>query len=158
LSGGFDAAGGGRDCLKPETVCGDDAIVEDVLDVGLGCEAAQGGGVVLGGGLEGGVGFDGGDAEVFVALDEMGAGGGDAGFGVAGDGGVAIEDEVAVRCDARGVDLGIDLGAGETGEEDRQDEGSVAQAADCACNGDGKSRRRKIQVGGNGHGCTSLFR
>ena len=69
-------------------------------------------------------GFDGGDAEVFVALGEVGAGGGDAGFGVAGDGGVAIEDEVAVRRDAGGVDLGT----GEAGEEDGQDEGSAEEA------------------------------
>ena len=86
---------------------GDDAVVEDVGDVGLGGEAAEGGGVVLLG-----RGLDGGDAEVFVALGEMGAGGGDAGFGVAGNGGVAVEDEVAMGSDAGGVDLG----AGETGQ------------------------------------------
>ena len=36
---------------------------------------------------------------------ETGSGGGDAGLGVAGDGGVAIEDEVAMGDDAGGVDL-----------------------------------------------------
>jgi hypothetical protein len=81
-------------------MCGDDAVVEDVFNVGLGGEAVQGSRVVLGWGL------DSRDAEVLVAAGEVGAGGGDVGFSVAGDGGVAIEDEVAVRSDAAGVDLG----------------------------------------------------
>ncbi len=108
-----------------------------------------------------GLGFDGGDAEVFVAVAEVGAGSGDAGFGVAGNGGVAIEDEVAMRRDARGVDLCT----GKAGEEDRQDEGTVEQAAsdfsgnrDPTNNRDAKSRRRKIEDAGNGHGGTSLLR
>lgn len=90
----------------------DDAIVEDVIDVGLGGEAAQGAGIVFRDG-----GLDGGDAEVFVAAGEMRASGGDAGFCIAGDGGVAIEDEVAVRGNAVGVDLGTGLGAGETSKK-----------------------------------------
>ena len=60
----FDAGEGG-DSLNPETVGGDDAVVEDVFDVGLGGDAAQGVGIVL----KGGLGFDGGDAEVFVAVN-----------------------------------------------------------------------------------------
>jgi hypothetical protein len=124
--------------------------VEYVVYVGLGGEAAQGTGVVFRD-----RGFDGGDAEVFVAPGEMCAGGGDAGFRITGDGCVAIEDEVAVGSDAAGVDLGT----GEPGEEDRQDEGSVEEAAaNCPCNRDAKRRRRKIQVAGNGHGFTSLLR
>jgi hypothetical protein len=101
LAGDVDAGGGWRDALKAQTVGGDDAIVEDVVDVGLGGEAAQGGGVVFRD-----CGFDGGDAEVVVAPGEMCAGGGDTGFCVAGDGCVAIEDEVAVGSDAAGIDLG----------------------------------------------------
>ncbi len=84
--------------------------MDDVLDVGLGAETVEGGGVVFGGG-----GLDGGDAEVFVASGEMGSGRGDAGFGVARDGGVAVEDEVAVRGDGVGVELGVRQGCG--GEE-----------------------------------------
>jgi hypothetical protein len=150
LAGYLDAGGGWRDALKAQTVGGDDAIVENVIDIGLGGEAAQGAGVVF---RE--CGLDGGDAEVFVAAGEMRASGGDAGFGIAGDGGVAIEDEVAVRGDARGVDLGT----GETSKEERDDEGSAeAATADCTCSGGAKSGRRKKRVGGTGHDDTSLLR
>ena len=93
----------------------DDAIVQDVVYVGLGGEAAKGAGVVFRAG-----GLDGGDAEVFVTPGEMRSGGDGAGFGVDGDGCVAIEDEVAVGSDAAGVDLGT----GESGKKERQDEGS----------------------------------
>ena len=136
--------------MEAEAVGGHDAIVEDVIDVGLGGEAAQGAGVVFRDG-----GLDGGDAEVFVAAGEMRARGGDAGFCIAGDGGIAIEDEVAVRGDAGGVDLGT----GETSEEERQDEGSPEEAmADCTCSGGAKSGCRKKRVGGTGHDDTSLLR
>jgi hypothetical protein len=81
-------------------VGGDDAVVEDVGDVGLGCKMAEDGRVIF-------VreGTDGGDPEVLVALGEMASGRGDVGFGVAGDSAVAIEDEEAMRCEASGVDL-----------------------------------------------------
>ena len=52
-----------------------------------------------------GDGLDGGDAEALVAVEETGAGGVDAGFCISGDGGVAIDDEVAVGNDGSGVDL-----------------------------------------------------
>jgi hypothetical protein len=119
---------------------GDDAIVEDVIDVGLGGEAAQGAGVVFRKG-----GLDGGDAEVLVAPCEMSAGGGYAGFSVARNGRVAIEDEVAVGSDAAGVDLGSDnLGAGEPDQEEREDEGSAEDAtADRTCNRGAKGGRRR---------------
>jgi hypothetical protein len=114
---------------------GDDAIVEDVVDVGLGGETAQGAGVVFWNG-----GLDGGDAEVLVTPGEMCAGGGDAGFSVTGNGRVAIEDEVAVRRDAAGVDLG----AGESGEKEGDDEGSAEDAtADRTYNRGAKGGRRK---------------
>ena len=38
-------------------------------------------------------------AEALVALDEAGSGGVDTGFGVAGNGGVAVDDEIVVRED-----------------------------------------------------------
>jgi hypothetical protein len=119
---------------------GDDAIVEDVVDVGLGGEAAEGAGVVFRNG-----GLDGGDAEVLVTPGEMCAGGGDTGFSVTGDGRVAIEDEVTVGGDAAGVDLGPDnLGASQTGEEEGDDEGSAEDAtADRTCNRGTKGGRRK---------------
>ena len=101
MPGDSDAAGGGRDAAKAKTVGEDDAIVEDVVDVGFGGEAAHGGSVVFRGGGLGGC-----DADVLVALGEARAGGGDAGFSVSGDGGVSINDQVAVGCDAGHVDLG----------------------------------------------------
>lgn len=107
MSGEVGADRGGSDSLNAEAVGGDDAVVEDVIDVGLRGETAEGGGVVFARGL------DSGDAEVFVALGEMGSGGGDVGLGIAGDGGVAVDDEVAVGGGAGGVDLG----AGGRGEE-----------------------------------------
>jgi hypothetical protein len=47
LTGYVDADGGWRDALKAQAVSGDDAIVEDVVDVGLGGETTQGAGVVF---------------------------------------------------------------------------------------------------------------
>ena len=87
--------------MKAKAVCGDDAVVEDVVDVGLGGEALEGGSVVFRRGR-----LDGGDAKVLVPCGEAGSGGGYAGSGVGRDGGVAIEEEVAVRSDAAGVNLG----------------------------------------------------
>ena len=135
LSGCVDPDGGRRHALEAQAVGGDDAIVEDEVDVRLGREAAQSAGVVF---LD--CGLDSGSAEVVVAPGEVCAGGGDAGFGVARDGRVPIEDEVAVRRDAAGVDLGT----GETSKKEGQDEGSPEEAvADCTCSGDAASGRRK---------------
>jgi hypothetical protein len=79
----------------------------------------------------------------------MSAGGGDAGFCIAGNGRVAIEDEVAVGGDAAGVDLGT----GETGKQERQDEGSPEDAmADHTCDLGAKRGRMKNQIMVNGHG------
>jgi hypothetical protein len=113
LSGEVDANGGRSDSLEGEAVGGDDAVVEDVVDVGLGGEAADAGSVVLGCGLNGG------DSEVLVSNGETGACRGDSHFGVARNGGIAIEDEVAVRGDAGGVDLRF----GERGKKEREEEG-----------------------------------
>jgi hypothetical protein len=131
--GAGDRADGGEvDRLRSKAVSVDDAVVEDVGDVGLGGEAAEGGRVVLLGG-----GLDSGDAEVLVAPGETGAGRGDASFCVAGDGGVAIEDEVVVRGNAGG----IDLGACETDEDKPQDDGLVkGEASEETCGSDGRVR------------------
>ena len=135
LSGDVDAGGGRRDALEAQAVGGDDAIVEDEVDVGLGSEAAQRAGVVF---LD--CGLDGGDAEMVVAPGEVCAGRGDAGFGVTGDGRVAIEDEVAVRGDAASVNLGT----GETAKKERQNNGSPEDAmADCTCSRGAKGGRTK---------------
>ena len=72
-------------------MAGDEAVVEDVLDVGLGGEAFEGGGIVCAW-----FGLDGGDAEALVAAEEMGAEGAGAEFRIAGNGCVAIDDEVAI--------------------------------------------------------------
>jgi hypothetical protein len=135
LSGYVDADGRRRDALEAEAVGGDDSIMEDIVDVRLGSESAKSAGVVFRKD-----GLDCGDAKVFVAPGEMGAGGGDAGFGIAGDGRVAIEDEVAVGSDA----VGVDLGTGESGQTKRQDECSPKDAmADRGCSRCAKSGRRE---------------
>jgi hypothetical protein len=53
---------------EAEAVGRDDAVVEDVVNVGLSGEAAEGGGVAFRGS-----GFDGCDAEMFVAAGKMGS-------------------------------------------------------------------------------------
>jgi hypothetical protein len=79
-------------------VRGDDAVVQNVVDVGLGGEAAHSGSVIV-------VRLDRSDAEVLVAPGKVSAGRRDAGFRVAGDGSVAIEDKVTVGSDAGRVNL-----------------------------------------------------
>ncbi len=92
---------------------------------------------------------------MLVALGETGAGGGDVGLGVAGNGGVAVEDEVAMGSHAGGVDLG----AGETGEEEDQDDGALIDGvSEQTRGGDSKSLGTTNQVAAKGHGCTSVLR
>ncbi len=117
--------------------------MEDVAHVGLGGEEAESGGVVLRERR-----LDGGDAEVFVALGEMSAGGEEVSLCVGGDGGVAIEDDVAVRSDAGGVDLGD----GERGEEREKESGQARDAsAERACAGRSESRLCENGFVENGH-------
>jgi hypothetical protein len=112
LCSALDVGGFDRDGFEAEAKCGDDSVVEDVAYVGLGGEEAESGGVVLRGGR-----LHGGYAEVFVALGETSANGEEVGLGVGGDGCVAIEDDVAVRSDAGGVDL-RDCARGQEGEKE----------------------------------------
>jgi len=89
---------------------------------------------------------------VLVTSGKVGSGGGDAGFRIAGNGGVAIKDKVMVRSDAGGVDLSD----GETCEEDREDDCPFAyRVAEQASDRNAKSWSAKIA---NGHDCTSLLR
>jgi hypothetical protein len=81
----------------------------------LGGEEAESGCVVLGCGR-----LYSGDAEVLVALSEAGAGGEEVGLGVAGNGCVAIENEVAMGSDAGGIDLRHGGGAQEREKESRE--------------------------------------
>ena len=81
---------------------GDDAVAEHRDDVRLGGEQAESGCIVL---LAGGR-LDDGYSQMLVALGEVNACGEDAGLCISGDGGVAIEDEIAVGDVAGGVDLG----------------------------------------------------
>ena len=128
---------------------GDDAVVEDVVDVGLGGEAAEGGGVVFGRG-----GLDGGDAKVLAAVDEASAGCGEMSFGVGGDGGVAIEDEVAVGRDA----VGVDLGAREPGTEDGYKNDTAEENARVErCGGSAESGYAGSGLTAVEHGGTSEF-
>jgi hypothetical protein len=95
-----DVGGSDRDGFEAETKRRDDSVVKDVAHVGLGGEETESGGVVLRQGR-----LYGGYAEMFVALGEASASGDQVGLGVGGDGCVAIENDVAVRSDAGGVDL-----------------------------------------------------
>ncbi len=159
VEGEFSDAGGGagglpvdcgadfgwRDGLQAEALGGDDAVVEDVGDVGLRGEEAEGGCVVLRGG-----GLHGSDAEMLVALVEAGSDGCGAESGVCRDGGVAIENKVAMRHDGGRVDLG----GGKRGEAEGDDEEAM------------QLKPEKVPAGGlvereidaNGHGDTSLLR
>ena len=94
--------------------------MEDVAHVGLGGEDAESGGVVLRRGR-----LYGGDAEVFVALGEASASGDQVCLSVGGDGCVAIEDDVAVRSDAGGVDLR----GGEWGKKGEKESGQARDAS-----------------------------
>jgi hypothetical protein len=113
-----DAAVGGRggEGAGTEVVCGDDAVVENRENVRLGGEQAEGGRVALTGGR-----LDDGDSEVIVALGEVNACGADPGFRIAGNGGVAVENEIAMGDEAGGVDLG----SGDRGKQKRE--------KDCVC-------------------------
>jgi hypothetical protein len=88
------------DGAAEDAVGGDDAVMQDVGYIWLRGEEAEGGGVVLRGG-----GLDCGDAQVLVALEKASAGRGDTGCCVSGNGGVAVDHQIAMRGDAVGVDL-----------------------------------------------------
>jgi hypothetical protein len=83
--------------------CGYDAVVEDVVDIGLGGEAAHGFVIGFKRGRS-----DGGDAQMLAAPDKAGSGDVDAGFGISRNGGVAVDDDVVVGKDVclRGKDGG----------------------------------------------------
>jgi len=117
--------------------------VEDVAYVGLGGEVAESGGVVLRQGR-----LYGGDAEVFVALGEMSAGGEDMGFRVGGDGCIAIEDDVAVGSDAGGVDLR----GGEWGKKWEKESGQARDASvERTCADRSETRLCESGLDENGH-------
>lgn len=147
--GGGLGIGGCWEGLDAKAMGGDDAVVEDIVDVGLGGQAAEGGCVVFGG-----CGLDGGDSEVLVALGEAGAGCGDVAFGIGGDGGVVVEDEVAVWSDAAGVDLG----SGDAGEEQSQEDKTAEKiAAEERRSGAVGTGRAEIRIAALEHGCTSVI-
>jgi hypothetical protein len=153
LSSIFDADGSWRDHAESEAMSRDDAIVEDVLDIGFSGEAAEGGCVVFLG-----LGFNGSDAEVLVAVGETGSNGSDAGLCISGDSGVAIEDEVAMGSDAGGIDLSS-LSSGEMRGEERKDTELLQIAATRqTCRANMKIRCVKSMAGGNEHDGTSVLR
>ena len=86
-----DADGGWEDMAKDEVVSGENAVMDDEFDVGLGAECGDGGGFV-----RGGVGLKDGDAEGLVDAEDAGSGDAGEGFGIAGDGAVAVGDQVAM--------------------------------------------------------------
>ena len=138
------------DWQRPEskTECGDDPVVKNITYVGLGREETEGGCVVLSGG-----GLNGCNAEVFVGLCETGPGGAQAGLGVAGNGGVAIDDQVAMGSDAGGVNLRH----GSVGQERKKE---IRQGRDLSRPEEGASRfgmgRWRSDLGEYGHGGTSF--
>jgi hypothetical protein len=89
---GGDADGGGDYGAEDERVGGDDAVVDDELDVGLGAEGCDGCGFI-----GAGCGVEDGNTKGLVEAEDAGVGEADVGLGVAGDGVVAVGDEVAVR-------------------------------------------------------------
>jgi hypothetical protein len=125
----------------------DDAIVEHGNDVRLGAQCAEGGCVVLLAGWR----LDDGDAQVLVALGEVNACRADAGFRITGNGGVAVEDEVAVGNEAGG----IDLGSGDRGQQKRQKD-SVFQSTEADPVG-ASLRRWYGRFTAKKHCCTSLL-
>jgi hypothetical protein len=103
---GGDADGGGDYGAEDERVCGDDAVVDDKGDIGLGAEGCDGGSFV-----GAGCGIENGDAKGLVEQNEMGVGEAGVGLRIAGDCAVAVDDEVAVR-DGCGDGAGRLLGRG----------------------------------------------
>ncbi len=129
-----------------EVVRGDDAIVKNRDDVWLGGEQAESRCVVLLAGR-----LDDGDSEVIIALGKVNACRADAGLRIAGNGGVAVEDEVAVGDEAGGVDLGD----GDGGEQKRK-KGGVFQATVAEPAGV-SLRHRDGRFTAKEHGGTSLL-
>jgi len=149
LSSGADF-GSRSDEFGTELVCGDDAVVENGNDVWLGGQEAQGSCVVL---LAGGR-LDDGYAQVLVPLGEASACGADVGFCIAGDGGVAIEDKVAVG----NVAGSVDLGRGNCGEyEGQKEDGLQVTEVECAGERTVDIRHGLDRFAEREHGCTSLL-
>lgn len=98
---------------------GENAVVDDEVDVGVGAQGGDGGDFARGVGC----GFEDTDAEWIAAADDVGRGsseiGADSGISVAGDGAAAVGDEKAVR-DRRSNGAGELLGTRAPGssEED----------------------------------------
>lgn len=155
-----DGEGGVDGRTEDEVAGGDETVVEDVLDVGQGGEAAEGGGVFIDRVRSTG-GVDDGEAEVVVALEETGPCGAGVGLGTSGDGGVAIDDKITMRDDVAGVDgrfesvaelggEGRGGGCEEAGEE--FDPGvTVEEGLSRAGSGSDSGRRSRED------GCTSQF-
>ncbi len=126
-------------------MCGEDAVVDDELDVGVGAQGGDGGGLVAGAGG----GLDDADADGIVVADDADTGDAGAGPGVRGDGVVAVGDEITVRdgcSDGAGELLGVCAQAGgenhggekECGEnEENAEDGEQTQGAECGVGGSG---------------------
>jgi len=124
-------------------VGGEDAVVDDVLDVGIGLQGRDGSEFV--GGIGGGV--ENRDAEGIVVADDAGTS--DDGAGFDGDDVGAVDDEITVRnggtdgagkllrvcAQAAGEEEGDESDGGENKETAQ--EGDQAQGAECVVGGDG---------------------
>jgi len=125
-------------------VSGEDAVVDDVLDGGVGTQGGEGGGFAggVGGGLEDS------DAEGSVAANDVSTGDADAGFGVGGDG-AAVGDEIAVRdgdSDGAGELLGVRAQATGQDESDESEGGENEEIAEDR----EQTQGAKCRVGGGG--------
>ena len=93
--------------------------------------------------------MDGGDAEVFVAAHEAGAGCGEMCLGIRRDGGVAIQNYVVVRHDA----VGVDLCSGEPGgKEGYKNNAAEESARKKRCIGSDESGYAGSGLAAVGHG------
>jgi hypothetical protein len=125
-----DTDGGGEDGAKDEGVGGEDAVVDDELDVGIGAQSGDGGGFVVGAGG----GYDDTDADGCVVADDACAIDAGAGFGVRGDEVVAVGDKITVRdsdADGAGELLSARAQGGGESEGDENEDGEDDELAQC---------------------------
>jgi hypothetical protein len=119
-----DSDGGGEDGTEDEGVGGEDAVVDDELDVGVGAQSSDGGVFLVGVGG----GFEDSDGEGIVVADDACSTEAGAGPGVRGYCAVAVGDEITVRdgrADGAGDLLGGEAQAG--GEDEGAENEEFAQ-------------------------------
>jgi hypothetical protein len=129
-----DSDGGGEDGTEDEGVGGEDAVVDDELDVGVGAQSSDGGVFLVGVGG----GFEDSDGEGIIVADDACSTETGAGPGVRGYSAVAVGDEITVRdgrADGAGELLSVRAKAGGEDEDGEKEEFAKKQGrpqgADC---------------------------